>query len=164
TPVPAEPEESGKEPPRHALSRDLGLLYRLALDMGGSGSLQELNRLVLDALLEATPADTGAILTVKDGGDLELVAHRNRDADDRSYMQVSKFVSNEVLSTREAIWAEDLSTEQQLRDRHSLTEFGATSLICAPVAMGEKVLGLIHLYCLGGNKAFASDDLEFALA
>ena len=51
-------------PPRHALSRDLSLLYRLALDMGSASTYEELCRIVLDALLEAIPAEVGAILTV----------------------------------------------------------------------------------------------------
>src|SRR5689334_10205064 len=49
---------------RHALSRDLSLLYRLALDMGMANTHEELCRIVLDALLEATPAEVGAILSV----------------------------------------------------------------------------------------------------
>src|SRR4051794_24619280 len=45
---------------RHSLSRDLSLLYRLALDMGSAGSYQELARIVLDGLLEGVPAEVGA--------------------------------------------------------------------------------------------------------
>src|SRR5260370_15984513 len=41
---------------RHSLSRDLALLYRLALDMGSAGTPEELMRIVLDGLLEAVPA------------------------------------------------------------------------------------------------------------
>ena len=61
TPVPAEAaverptRQTVRPPPRHALSRDLSLLYRLALDMGSAGNYEELCRIVLDALLEATP-------------------------------------------------------------------------------------------------------------
>src|SRR5262245_23390313 len=59
-PPPAPPEHDGSGPathPRHALSRDLALLYRLALDMGAAGTYEELCRIVLDALLEAVPAE-----------------------------------------------------------------------------------------------------------
>ena len=48
-------------PPRHTLSRDLSLLYRLALDMGSATNYEDLCRIVLDGLLEAIPAEVGAI-------------------------------------------------------------------------------------------------------
>ena len=53
---PPPPEQEGEAGastspvPRHALSRDLSLLYRLALDMGSAASYEELCRIVLDAL------------------------------------------------------------------------------------------------------------------
>ena len=49
---------------RHNLSRDLSLLYRLALDMGSATTYEDLVRVVLDGLLEAIPSEVGAVLTV----------------------------------------------------------------------------------------------------
>ncbi|HWY87832.1 MAG TPA: sigma-54-dependent Fis family transcriptional regulator, partial [Gemmataceae bacterium] len=39
-----------------------------------------------------------------------------------------------------------------------------TSLICAPVIFGTKILGLIHLYCTDPHKALGAEDLEFTMA
>jgi Nif-specific regulatory protein len=150
--------------PRHSLSRDLSLLYRLSLDMGSAASYEELVRIVLDGLLEAIPAEVGAILSLKEGRDLELIAHRHRDPNFRSYSKVSEFVSNDVLARREAVLAEDVSRDRHLRNRDSLASLGATSLICAPVIFGEKVLGLIHLYCTDPHRSLTSEDLEFTVA
>src|SRR5258707_1263940 len=96
---PAPEAESDKGPPsRHSLSRDLALLYRLALDMGSAANYEELVRIVLDGLLEAIPAEVGAILTRKEGRELEVTAHRHRDPSIRSYTRVSEFVTNEVIA------------------------------------------------------------------
>ncbi len=173
---------------RHALSRDLSLLYRLALDMGSAGTYDELCRIVLDALLEAVPAEVGAILSVARNGngrngppagvsvhsadagkalrgiELEVTAHRHRDPSLHDYKPVSEYVSNEVLASREAILAEDVARDRYLRNRESLSDLGATSLICAPIAFGDRVLGLIHLYCTNPHKALDAEDLEFAVA
>src|SRR5437588_817808 len=52
TPVPpesgTEPSAPTDPPSRHSLSRDLSLLYRLALDMGSADGYDDLIRLVLD--------------------------------------------------------------------------------------------------------------------
>jgi Nif-specific regulatory protein len=171
---------------RHALTRDLSLLYRLALDMGMAGNQEELCRIVLDALLEATPAEVGAILSIAHrptgrggrsspaeppgigkslrGLELEVTAHRHRDPSVQYYRPVSDYVSNEVLGSREAILAEDIGRDRYLRSRESLADIGATSLICAPIVHADKVLGLIHLYCTNPHKALTAEDLEFTVA
>jgi transcriptional regulator with GAF, ATPase, and Fis domain len=190
TPQPIEPSSSDAtvSPARHALSRDLSLLYRLALDMGSAGNYDELCRIVLDALLEAIPAEVGAILSVAResngcgappvgvrvpagesgkslrGLELEVTAHRHRDPSLHDYKRVSEYVSNEVLASREAILAEDVARDRYLRNRESLSAMGATSLICAPIVFGDRVLGLIHLYCTNPHKALDAEDLEFAVA
>jgi transcriptional regulator with GAF, ATPase, and Fis domain len=157
-------EEASVSEERHDLSRDLSLLYRLALDMGSASSYTELVGIVLDGLLEAIPADVGAILTVKDGRELEVIAHRHRGPDTQKYTRVSEFVSNEVMSAKEAILAENVARDRYLRNRESLNDLGATSLICAPVTFGDRVLGLIHLYCTDPLKALDAEDLEYAVA
>ncbi|MCI0681100.1 MAG: sigma 54-interacting transcriptional regulator [Gemmataceae bacterium] len=171
TPMPADVEVSEQTPApkdgellRRSLSRDLALLYRLALDMGSATTYEDLIHVVLDGLLEAVPAEVGAILTLKEGRDLEVTAHRHRDPSIRSYSPVSEFVSNEVRASREAILAEDVARDRYLRQRESITDLGATSLICAPVLFNNKVLGLIHLYCTDPHKALSGEDLEFTVA
>jgi Nif-specific regulatory protein len=187
TPVPAVPGPDGSDDARtvpigsqrHALSRDLSLLYRLALDMGSASSYEDLCQIVLDALLEAIPADVGAVLTVASPGpgkgdvnstksgrgvDLEVTVHRHRDPSLHDYSRVSEYVSNEVLASREAVLAEDVARDRYLRNRESLADLGATSLICAPIVFGERVLGLIHLYCTNPHRALDAEDLEFAVA
>jgi Nif-specific regulatory protein len=149
---------------RHNLSRDLALLYRLALDMGSAATYEDLVRVVLDGLLEAIPAEVGAVLAVKDGGALEVTAHRHRDPSRQHYSRVSEYLSREVLQSREAVLAENVARDRYLRHRESLSDLGVTSVICAPVAFADRVLGLIHLYCTDPHKALDGEDLEFAVA
>jgi transcriptional regulator with GAF, ATPase, and Fis domain len=150
-------------PGRH-LERDLALLYRMALRMGACTKSAELVRVVLDGLLEATHAEVGAILAVRENRELDLLAYHHRDPAVQTYHKVSQFLSGEVLSSREAILAEDVAQHEDLRQRESLAELKATSVICSPVVFGEKILGLIHLYSTTADKGLDGDDLEFAVA
>jgi Nif-specific regulatory protein len=168
TPLP-EPSSSestlqASEVSRHNLSRDLSLLYRLALDMGSAGTREELMRIVLDGLLEAVPAEAGAIFTLSEGRDPEVSAQRNRDPSIHTFAPLSPHVAKEVIAGKEAILAEDTARERYLRDKASQGEASATSLICAPVTFGPKVLGLIYLYCNDPHKALNAEDLEFVVA
>jgi Nif-specific regulatory protein len=150
--------------PGRQVERELSLLYRLALRMGGAATTEELVNVVLEGLLEATHAEVGAILAVREGRELELLAYHHRDPAVQTYHKVSQFLSGEVLSTREAILAEDVARHEDLRQRESLAELRASSLICAPVLFGDKVLGLIHLYSISPDRGLDTDDLEFAVA
>jgi Nif-specific regulatory protein len=150
--------------PGRQLERDLSLLYRLALRMGAANTGADLVRIVLDGLLEATHAEVGAILAVRENRELDLLAYHHRDPAVQTYHKVSQFLSGEVLASREAVLAEDVARHEDLRQRESLAELKASSVICAPVVFGDKVLGLIHLYCTSSDKALDGDDLEFAVA
>ncbi len=167
TPVPPTANGATADQPaetRRGLTRDLALLYRMALDMGAANTYGELVRIVLAGLLEAVSADSGAILTLKEGGNLELTEHQHRDPSAHGYLHVSHFLSNEVLKSREAILAEDLEQHPALNQRDSIQQVGAHSLICTPILHQDQILGLIHLYSLNPAHTLDTDDLEFVLA
>ncbi|MCU0703875.1 MAG: sigma 54-interacting transcriptional regulator [Fimbriiglobus sp.] len=153
-------------PPAGRLSTldTVGVLYRLAVDTAAARTEEELAGMTLEALLGGTPAEVGAVLAVSDGGEVSSIAHRLRSNGPPTYHQVSNFVTREVLSTRQAVMAENVADEKHLRNRESLTELRATSLICAPVASGDRILGLVHLYATGASGQLTPDDLEFTLA
>jgi Nif-specific regulatory protein len=95
---------------------------------------------------------------------MEITAVRPDDQARRTYSPVSEFVTHEVMSGREAILAEDIARNRYLSQRDSITQLGATSLICAPVIHQDKVLALIHLYCTDPHRSFSNEDLEFTIA
>ncbi len=149
---------------RRSLSRDLSLLYRLALDMGMAQTYEDLLELVFTALLEAVPAEVAAILRLKEGQELGLIEARHRDPESRGYARVPPGIVEEVLSNRQAILAEDLARDAYLRNQSDQGDTLVTSLVCAPVIYGERVVGLVHLYCTDPHRALGSEDLEFAMA
>jgi len=136
----------------------------LALDMAESESQAALAEMTIDALLRATTAEVGAVLVLKEGKDLQPLAYRTRPAVQATYHKVSQFVGREVISSRQAVLAEDVARDKSLRNRESLTELQATSLICAPIIADGVTLGLIHLYRRSTTDRLNSDDLELTLA
>ena len=140
------------------------MLYRFAVRMGEAATPEELVIVVLDGLFDAVPAEVGAILALRENRELDLLAYRHRDPKVQTYHKVSQFVSSEVLSAREAILAEDVSADADTRNRESLAELRASSLICAPIVFEDHVLGLVHLYSITPDRRLDSDDLEFTVA
>ena len=145
-------------------SEAVALLYRLALDMSAAATPSELADLTAATLLTATPADVAAVLALKEGRELEPVVYRTRAAGPQTYHKVSQFVSSEVLSSRQAVLAENVSRDRHLKNRDSLSELRVSSLICAPIAVEGQTLGLLHLYCTVPHHRLNPDDLELTLA
>ncbi len=163
TPVPASPVD------RDRTSRELGRLYRLALDMGNAQSEQELSQIVLKGLFEGTGADIGAILYLdpnleqpRNSENLKVIAFHSLD--ELPYQKPSHFLSDLVFTEGDAILAHDIADDSKLSSRDSLGEIHAESVICAPLRNKLGVIGLIHLYSTNPDNPLDSDDLEFTLA
>lgn len=154
---------------RDRVSRELATLYRLALEMGAHESEESLCGSVLETLLQAAPANVGAILlgsgstpSLESGQILEVAAFRAPP--DAAYDRVSDYLSQAVLESGEAVLARDVNDDHQLAARDSLGRMQATSVICAPIRFDGRVQGLIHLYATDPVNPVDVDDLEFTLA
>ncbi len=157
--IPIESSPAVRTQPDEALAQ----LYRLAVAMGTAENPQQLAEIVLDGLLEAIPVDVGAILQVKKARELELVAYRHRNPAVHTYHKVSNFVSAEIVSSKEAVLAENVAADKHLANRESLAEMNVTGLICAPILDHDRVIGLVHLYSTQTGHTLTSEDLEFSL-
>jgi len=113
--------------------------------------------------------DAGGVLLLKNGAvgdvtanDLELVASRTET--ELPYHRISPFLAATVLREGEAVMARNVMGDSNLGSRDAKGDIHATSVICAPVRRGKKVLGLVHLYSTAAEHVPDPDDLEFTLA
>jgi Nif-specific regulatory protein len=164
-----EQENRTETSPRDRTSQELSKLYRLALEMGSATDSKRLAELILEGLFGSTPADIGAILVLPpdapadvDPDKLTVLAYKA--GNESSYERVSAYLSRVVLSDQEAILARDIMGDNRLRNRESLGELQVQSVICAPLRMGNVILGLVHLYSTNLDKPLGPEDLEFTLA
>lgn len=155
--------------PREGSGRELAKLYRIALDMGAAEDSKRLSEIVLTGLFSGTHADIGAILLFPKPDEeelqpaqLQVIAYQSKG--DHPYQKVADHLSRVVLENREAVLARDVSDDSRLAGRDSLGEILAKSVICAPVQVEGKALGLIHLYSTSPDSPVDAEDLEFTLA
>ena len=142
----------------------LKVLYQLAVAMAKAQTPSQLGEIVLDSLLANTPTEFGVLIALTGNDELEELVQRTRLKMPTTYHRGSKFVSREVIANKQAILAEDVSSDRHLKNRESLTELAVTSLICAPIIVDDRILGLLHLYRINGSISLNADDLEFVLA
>jgi len=143
-------------------------LCRLAFELAKAADQVALANLALAGLFESTRTDTGALLllprTARDphGANLEVIA--SRSTANQAYHPVSQFLATTVMREGEAVLARNVMGDSTLGSRDSKGEIHATSVICAPVRHGKRVLGLVHIYSTDSRRVPDPDDLEFTLA
>ncbi len=144
-------------------------LCRLAFDLAKETTARGVSRMALDSLLETSGVDSGAVMLVprarRTTTDPELLEILSWSSTIRpEYQRVSRFLTETVLRNGEAVLARDVQDDSALGLRDSTGKIHATSVICAPIRMNARTIGLIHLYSTNPSVVLDPDDLEFTLA
>ncbi len=144
-------------------------LCRLAFELANQKNLRDIAQLALDGLFDGTSVDAGAVLMVPqkivrpfNAETLEIAAARS-DVQP-SYQHVSQFLAETVLRSGEAVLARDIADDSKLSIRDSQGEIQATGVICAPIRVNDRTIGLVHIYSTLPQRQLDPDDLEFTLA
>jgi Nif-specific regulatory protein len=131
-------------PAHERTARDLDVLLKITTRINRLRRTHELVREILDSIFEVVPVDRGAILLSQ--GDKEFSSvygkHRIREGNP---VRVSRTVVERVMSEGMAILANDIRTSETLSTAESLVAEQITSLICLPLIVFEKILGVIYL-------------------
>ncbi len=151
------------------VGRAAASLCRLAFELAQAPEIITICDLALGGLFSATQVDAGAVLVLPrhyegepNSIDLELVSARTDSS--LPYHRVSNFLASTVLREGEAVLARNVMGDSALGSRDSKGVVDATSVICAPIRRGKRVLGLLHLYSTNDERVPDPDDLEFTLA
>lgn len=162
-------EEEALDASVSRMGRASAKLCRLAFELAKSADTESMANLALEGLFEGTQADTAAVLFLPrdfngepNDTSLEILASRS-DAE-QPYYRVSQFLAANVLREGEAVLARNVMGDSTLSRRDSHGEIHATSVICAPLKRGSRVVGLLHLYSTDAARVLDPDDLEFTLA
>ena len=143
-------------------------ICRLAFELANVRSSKKIADRALESLIKETGTDSGAVLlvprnrrTTVDPKRLEVLATYSKIRPE--YQRVSKFLAETALRNNEAVLARDVEDDSALGLRDAEGKIYATSVICAPIRLANRSIGLVHLYSTT-EKVLDPDDLEFTLA
>lgn len=146
-----------------AMARDLTALVKISDKINKIRDVEKLQRELLDLIFEVVPADEGAILLVDDELDFVEIVGKNRRAESDS-VNVSETVVSRVLRELNVVLAADLTDDENLKNIESLFLAQTSSLLCVPVMLFEKPLGVIYLSTSGAKARLDEDQLRFLTA
>jgi K+-sensing histidine kinase KdpD len=150
----------GKVDPEAMVSR-LSALYDLGQRLCGRLAVSEIAETFLDVLMAVFRRADRAIMLIEDRQTRKLVplALKERGSSG-SEPKVSRTVVNTVLEEKQAVICGDTGSDARFRDSVSLQDLRITAIMCAPLMVSDKVLGMVEVDCSGGGISFSEEDLR----
>lgn len=139
------------------IARDLNALLKISTSLSAIHELTTLQSALLETVLETIPAERGAILLVKENSEELLTSYGiDKKAQAQQPIRISQSVANKVVREGAALLCVDRKDDESLRDAESLVAARVCSLLCVPLVIRERVIGLIYLD--SSNPAIVLDE------
>jgi hypothetical protein len=148
----------------YQMARDLSALMKVSTAINAIRGLESLLERLLELLFEVIPAQRGAILLTNDdsleGG---FVFGLDRTHGKAQAVNVSRTIVEQVLRDNNAVLASD-ATMQPILATESFIETRALSVMCVPLVMVERKLGVLYLDTTVSRDQFNKDHLQLVTA
>jgi Nif-specific regulatory protein len=137
-------EEALHSTEHERVSRDLSALLKIGSRINLLRNIKDLQQEILNSIFEVVPVDRGAILLGQGEKDFSSLYGYDRENQNKP-VHISRTVVAKVMTEGVAILSNDLRTSEALATAESLVAAQITSLMCAPLIVFEKIVGLIYL-------------------
>ena len=153
------PSEWGEEPALASMARDLALLIRVSTSVNSIRETEGLQRELLRLVFEVVPAERGAILLVGEGGRIVSEFGLDRAGDSAHAVEVSRTVVGRAVEEQSAVLAGDL-IGGGFDSSESLRAARLSSLLCAPLVLYGRALGVVYLTAADPSTHFDEGHLQ----
>ncbi|HUJ14404.1 MAG TPA: SpoIIE family protein phosphatase [Thermoanaerobaculia bacterium] len=138
----------------------LKTLSLLAAELLEDQPLDQLFGFISERVLLHTKASRAAIgLLNGDGKSFVNVEVRRQDDSDTSELRISRTVLEEVVKEKKALAFVDITGDEKLKRVHSIVAQGIRSILCAPMMIGDAVVGVLYVdYFV--NRPISAEDVR----
>jgi Nif-specific regulatory protein len=143
-----------------ALARDLTLLVKISTAINSVRGTDALQRELLRFVFEVVPAERGAILLLGEEGEVVSEFALEREGQSGEAVKVSRTVVRQVVEEGEAFLGNDLFEGSGALSPESLKVSRISSLLCAPLTLFGRALGVIYLTAIDPSTHFDEDHLR----
>ena len=151
----------------HALNlmgRDLSALMKVSTTINSIRGIDDLLERLLELLFEVVPAQRGAILLTNEGSfETNLVFGLDRAHGKNRAVSVSRTIAQQVLRDGVALLANDGVSDSR-HATESLVASGAHSVMCVPLLLLTRKLGVLYLDTTLPRDQFNNDHLKLVAA
>ena len=152
----------------YLMARDLSALMKVSTTINAVRGVEELQKTLLELLFEVVPAERGVILLTAPGlqaNALEFasVFGLDRQAGKDESIKVSRTITKRVLEHGESLLITRQAETENFESSDSLAEQPG-SILCVPLIMLQRTLGVIYLDTKEPDAVFDKDHLQLVSA
>ncbi len=155
--------ESQKEDVHEALKR-LQAMCQVSTALGTIRDQSELMQRILDCLLDILPAADRSFILLREPHSQKLipvgVKQRHGEQDPHEKLAISQSIIQEVLTHKRSILSVDAMDDDRFSQQASVINLSIRSMMCAPLLVGDELLGLIQVETNDGQMQFMPQDLQ----
>ncbi|MEQ8764960.1 MAG: sigma 54-interacting transcriptional regulator [Planctomycetota bacterium] len=146
-PAPSKDDDPENVVARLELERtNLFRLIRINKGINSELDLDKLLHLIMEAVIELTEAERGFLILMRDG-QLEFEVARNfeREAVPHPEVEISRSIAEEVMRLGRALVAINAQDDERFRVFQSVASLGLRSVLCVPLRVKERVIGVVYI-------------------
>lgn len=145
--------------------RRLDTLAEIGRVINSMREIDEILDAIMDHLIAQVGAERGFIMLVEDGALQFRVARQfDRATLEAPEFQISRGVTFQVYEGRAPVLSFNALEDPRYREMPSIQQFGLRAIICVPMRIKEKMIGVIYLDNRLKRGAFEERDLTFVTA
>ena len=139
----------------------LQTLTLLARELIEDRPLEELFGFMVDRVMEHLKPSRAAIaLLGEDGRSFKEAEVRRHDSSDSSELMISQTLLTQIVGEKKALAYVDVAGDEKLRSAHSIVMQGIYSILCAPLLIGNDVVGVLYVDYLFTQRSISEDDVR----
>jgi Nif-specific regulatory protein len=160
------PEKVLAELPQTArIARELNTLLKISTTINSIRDRRNLQHRLFELILEVIPAERGAILLVDRSQDeFATVCGWDRKSGRDDSIRVSRTITNQVLREVVALLSNDIFENECIGETPSLVASSVCSLLCVPLVVFNKPLGVIYVDTTDPAARFDEGHLQLLTA
>jgi Nif-specific regulatory protein len=154
--------------------RDLSVLLDFSRALNSVRGVAAVQQKVLETIMEVAPADRAAILLTEHGltehetedgvAAISSIMGRDRRLGMNQPVHASQTILSRVLEENVAVLSNDILSDESYREAESLVASRVGSVLAVPLAVQDKLLGVIYLDASSPGVRFDSDLLHLISA
>jgi transcriptional regulator with GAF, ATPase, and Fis domain len=150
---------------RDRSSNDLALLLKISAAIHSLQNAKELQARLFELILEVLPAERGALLLGRlSSGKFETIRSFYKTRTETEGLLISRTIVDSVYDENIAILANDIRQDPTYSEVESLIASKVQSILCVPLTVFEKKLGVIYLDTRNAKTKFDQDHLQLLTA
>lgn len=139
----------------------LQTLTLLARELIEDRPMDELFGFIVDRVMEHLHPSRAAIaLLAPDGKSFTKVEVRRQDKNDSSELTISHTLLADIVEEKKALAFMDVSVDDKLSRAQSIIMQGIHSILCAPLMIGNAVVGVLYVDYLFTQRSITEDDVR----